>query len=743
MKQMNKGLSIAGAIFVALANILVVILAFMAWRFSNIQRTTFIAVLGALLCIVLILDVIFIFGYTTKDKKLKIVSLVFGIILFVASAYGNYLLFRVNNAVGNMINDGSAQYETISASIVTYDNSDITSVEDLDGLTVGMTEGSDASPSALGQSKLNEAGISPRYETYNSVDELMSALINKEIDCAILPSGFNSMYADQEGYSEFLDRMSVITEYSEQMQTGENTASNVDLSMEPFNVLLIGYAPESDTYGLADAIIVASVNPQSMTVTLASIPRDSYVEIAGTGSKQKINAARGISRQCLMDTVSNMMGIDIDFYMEVNFRGVVDIVDALGGIEINSPVAFLAQDSSTQRGNYTVWIEEGVQWADGEMALAFARERHAMPNGDYDRELNQQQVIAQIVSRLLELNDLNRALDALEAAGDNFETNISLDQMTSLFNYLLSIPNFSGLDTMDLINIQNMRVTGYSSYYYDYGSGLNLWIMIPYNGSIEENSAMMNETLGITSVEQVADFSFTVQEPYERGQLYHEVFDEARQDPELPEMVPDFVSEGASIMDVEAWASENNVTLNVVYIDETDDRYVEGAEGLVVGTEPGSGTLVENLSGPLTVYVAGDATSIPNFVGASLTYVTSWAERNGYELEVDYVETGDQSLDGTIADQTPSAGNDIENYSTLYVDVYTYVEGTGPSEGENTGASPYEVPGMSYEEAVSWCDTNGYVCLFLDPEKNFMNYGTVTDTWGEYADGTLWFTMTE
>ena len=444
-----------------------------------------------------------------------------------------------------------------------------------------------------------------------------------------------------------------------------------------------------------------------------------------------------------MDTVSNMMGIDIDFYMEVNFRGVVDIVDALGGIEINSPVAFLAQDSSTQRGNYTVWIEEGVQWADGEMALAFARERHAMPNGDYDRELNQQQVIAQIVSRLLELNDLNRALDALEAAGDNFETNISLDQMTSLFNYLLSIPNFSGLDTMDLINIQNMRVTGYSSYYYDYGSGLNLWIMIPYNGSIEENSAMMNETLGITSVEQVADFSFTVQEPYERGQLYHEVFDEARQDPELPEMVPDFVSEGASIMDVEAWASENNVTLNVVYIDETDDRYVEGAEGLVVGTEPGSGTLVENLSGPLTVYVAGDATSIPNFVGASLTYVTSWAERNGYELEVDYVETGDQSLDGTIADQTPSAGNDIENYSTLYVDVYTYVEGTGPSEGENTGASPYEVPGMSYEEAVSWCSNNGYTCVFLNEDKNYMNYGTVTDTWGEYADGTLWFTMTE
>ncbi len=738
MKKLNKVISISGAIFTALANISVIILAILAWRFSNLERTTFIAAIGALLCIIAILDVIFIFGYTTNDKKLKIVSLIFAVILFAASAYGNYLLYRVSNAVGNMINDGSAQYETISVSIVTYDNDDIAAIEDLEGKVVGMTNGSDASPSALGQKKLNEANISPRYETYNSVDELMSALINKEVDCALLPSGFNSMYADQEGYGDYLDQMVVIEEYSEQMQTGENTAGNVDLSMEPFNVLLIGYAPESDTYGLADAIIVASVNPQSMTVTLTSIPRDSYVEISGTGSKQKINAARGISRQCLMDTVSEMMGIDIDFYMEVNFKGVVDIVDALGGIEIDSPVAFLAQDSSTQRGNYTVWIEEGVQWADGEMALAFARERHAMPNGDYDRELNQQQVIAQIVSRLLELNDINRALDALEAAGDNFETNISLDQMTSLFNYILSVPNFSGLDTMDLIDIQNMRVTGYSSYYYDYGSGLRLWIMIPYNGSIEENSSRMNETLGKTTIEQVADFSFSVQDPYERGTLYHEVFDEARQDPEMPETVPDFVSQGSSISDVEAWANENNVTLNIVYVDETDDRYVEGASGLVVGLDPASGTLVENLSGPLTVYVSGDSDSIPNFVGSSLNYATSWADNHGYELDVEYVETGDASLDGIIADQTPSSGNDIDNYSRLYVEVYSYVEG---SSGGNTGASPYEVPGMSYEEAAAWCDDNGYVCTFLDADRNFVYSGTVSETWGENADGSLWFTM--
>ena len=381
-KKLNKGISIIGAIFTALVNILLVVLAVLIWRYSNIEKTTFIAALGAIICLALILDVIFLFAYKANDHKLKVINLCLAFILVLAFGYGNYLLLRVNNAVGNMINTGSEIYETISVSFVVYDDDTIKSESDLDGKVVGLTKGSEASPSALGQSKLNEANISPRYEEYGSIDELMSALVSGEVDCAMLPSGYGAMYEDQEGYSEYLDKMSVIGQYSEKMKTGENATTTTDLSLEPFNVLLIGYAPETDNYGLADSIIVASINPQSMTVTLTSIPRDSYVTINGTNYKQKINAARGISRQCLMDTVSDMMGIDIDYYMEVNFKGVVEIVDALGGIEIDSPVAFIAQDSSTERGHYTIKIEEGVQWADGEMALAFARERYAMPNGD-------------------------------------------------------------------------------------------------------------------------------------------------------------------------------------------------------------------------------------------------------------------------------------------------------------------------------------------------------------------------
>ena len=735
-------ISVVALILTLLANILIILAAILMWRYSGLERGTFLALIGAVACILIILDVVFIFAFVFKDNKLKIATLVFALVMTLAGAYGNYLLFRVNNAVDSMIQSGDEHYETISASLVVYD-SEVSSSSELDGLVVGMVEGTEASPSALGQSKLNEAGVSPRYEEYGSIDELMSALIAKEVDAAILPSGFHSMYADQEGYAEYLDSMTTLEEWSEDMQTGSNDSQNIDLSMEPFNVLLIGYAPESDTYGLADSIIVASVNPKTLTVTMTSIPRDSYVTIAGTSSKQKINAARGISRQCLMDTVSDMLGIEIDMYMEVNFKGVVEIVDALGGIEIDSPVAFLAQDSSTERGHYTVRIEEGVQWADGEMALAFARERHAMPNGDYDRELHQQQVITQIVSRLLELNDINRALDALEAAGNNLETNISLDQLTSLFNYLLSIPNYTGLKTMDLIDSQNMRVTGYSSYYHDYGSGLNLWIMIPYEGSIAENLARIEDTMGSATNTQEALFSFSAKEPYERGVLYHEVFDEVQVHPEIPEAIPDFIAESATLADVQAWASENDVTLDVHYIDESDDRYVEGTSGLVVDFSPSAGTLVSEMSGPLTVYVTATDGEIPNFVGQPLSSLESWASANGYEVSVDYIEEGDYGYDasraGLISSQNPGAGEDSRYYSVISVEVFAQSSG---SSAEATG-DPYDVPGMSYDEAVMWCENNNRSCVFIDSNWDYVYSGTVSDNWGysESGDGSIWFMM--
>lgn len=755
--------SICGLILTILANTAVILILLGAWRYSALERTTFLAIGGIIICILLILDVIFVVGYAFKDRKLKVINFIFALILLVDGIYGNYLLGRVNGAIDNMIdNSGIDQYETISVSFVTNSQSAISSIEDLDGAMVGINPSSGETPSALGQRYLNEKSISPHYVDYETVNELFLALAQGDVEAALLPSGFRSLFEDEEGYSEYLENVEVLMETSEEVKTGENESAGMNLSMEPFSVLLIGYAPETETYGLADSIIVATVNPQTMTVTMTSIPRDSYVKIAGTNSMQKINAARGISRQCLMDTVSEMMDIDIDLYMEVNFEGVVDIVDALGGIWIDSPVEFVGQDQSTDRGKYTVWVAQGGQWANGQQALAFARERHAMPNGDYDRQLNQQQVIAQIVSRLLELNDVNRALDALEAAGDNLSTNISVSQLTELFNYLLTVPNFTGFETMNLIDIQNMRVTGVDSYYYDYGAHLPLWIMVPYNGSIVENQERIAATLGqYDDIDQVSCFKFFAQYPYYREALYHTYFNETVAIPDMPDFVPNFLNRGATLDDVRAWANERDITLEVIYVGEDDPRYVAGAEGLVVDYSPGYATLVSDLGGKFTVYVSGeeevieDDGTVPNFEGLPLSDLEDWCIRNGIGISVEYIPSDDEALNGTIYahDMIGEAIEDVEVINvTVYEGEYSPSEeddpetsdepeaSDEPQEGDEmpiyTGESPDVVEGMTYDQAVNWCDVNGYACEFRGNIDGYVTY-----LWGANGIDNFWFNM--
>jgi LCP family protein required for cell wall assembly len=159
-----------------------------------------------------------------------------------------------------------------------------------------------------------------------------------------------------------------------------------DLTSEPFTVLLIGNAD-----GLSDTMILCSVNPISMRVTMSSLARDSYVPITCYGGAyNKLNSANAVSRDCLISTIEELVGVSIDYYVETNFEGVVEIVDALGGIVVDNDTEFVGQTSSSTRGTYTVWVPAGDDVVlNGEQALAFARERYAYATGDFARQEHQ------------------------------------------------------------------------------------------------------------------------------------------------------------------------------------------------------------------------------------------------------------------------------------------------------------------------------------------------------------------
>lgn len=696
-QKKNVSSSIFGylmALLAVAAHVLIIALVVTSYRYYNVRLSAFVTILIALICVLAIIDILVYVSLKYKDIGYKIVNVILSIFMILIGSYGTYYVHRINKTVNNVIeNDDVDQYETISGVFTYYikNGSDpgYESIDDLkskSNLKIGIMadDGSGTSTGALAKNILEEAGVTATYEEFTADTLLFEALVGDEgdIDVAVFPASLRQrLSSDNEvDYSEYLDNMVDFYSFEEKIKTGENENANKDLYTEPFNILLIGFAPEDEaqTIGLADTIIVATVNPKTFTVVLTSIARDSYVELTcQRGTRQKINAARSTSRQCLMDTVGELMDIDIDYYMEVNFTGVVDIVDALGGVVINSPVAFVGQTASGIRGSYTVYVPAGEYLADGEQALAFARERKVMPNGDFDRQQHQQEVIKQIVKKLLELNDVNKALAVMDAAGANLSTNLSLNQLTGIFNYLINHENTTGISTFEMIDIQNMRVTGYASWYYSYSMRLAQWIYKLYNGSITECQERIKDVLNDYSgsdIKQVSYQKYFADYPYDRGQLYSESFNEAQ----VHEKMPAFWANLTNMTYTEAlaWAAENGVTLNVTFIRNDSSEYDASRDGQVLSQNPRNGALVsEYPSGSITVMGIQDGSYDPEFTIDCTTEeaCVAFATTNGLKTSTEKVYDKDSSKNTKFAYALSSSGSKttVKKSETLILYYYT------------------------------------------------------------------------
>lgn len=715
--------SIATAAATLIANIVVVLLLVWTFKYVGLATSLFYSLFGIAICLLIIVDIIFFVGFNNRDNLLKTITCVLALILVVGGGVGTYYIGRVNSAVDNIVSGGDGdQYEVIRVSIATYDNSSIKTIEDLKGKNVGSLNNTGVSAASVGRDYLTEKGVDVNYKSYNMTSDLYQALIEGEIDAAIFPNTYRSqLKSSDEAYEKFLEKTTDIENFEKRVVTTNSSTSSIDISVEPFTILLIGYAPEEGGGGLTDTIILASVNPQTLQATMVSIPRDSYVPISCyNNARSKINDAGAASKACLMETVSNLLDVDVDFYMEVNFQGLVDIVDALGGIYINSPVEFVGQSASSSRGDYTVWVPAGEYKADGEQALAFARERHAMPNGDFDRQIHQQQVISEIVRSFMNLRDINAALAVMDAAGENFSTNLSINQLTSIFNYMLTAPNYAGIPQFNLLSMQSSRVTGYTRWFYSYSMHLPLWSYYLWQGSIDDNVALLDETLGdFKSINQDSLFQFFVEYPYDRGPLYFEYYPETKVPEDMPPYYPRLA--GMSYDEVVAWASANGVGLNVVSINEGETGYDENSVGLVVDQSVPYGSLVADYP-TVTITVIGtplsDSDRVPNFVGLDINKVYDWANNNGYSVVENIIANSDNAQAGKVTLQDISAGSNKNLYDTITVEYYE-IPTISVSELENN------LEYWSKDDVIAWASRMGITNYGFEYVESNLLEGTV------------------
>lgn len=214
---------------------------------------------------------------------------------------------------------------------------------------------------------------------------------------------------------------------------GGNEAANsgFDLTEEPYNVYFTGIDQWDTEKGKdlerSDVNMIATVNPVTKKILLTSIPRDAYVPLAKNGAMDKLTHTGIYGVDETINTVEGWLGIDLNYYVKVNFTGVCDVINAIGGIDVYSPESFVPE-------KYDTWtVKKGWNHMTGKKALSFARERHALKKGDASRVLNQQRVVKGIIRKLTTSTAvITSYTDLLGVVDKHVGTNMTRSEMISL-----------------------------------------------------------------------------------------------------------------------------------------------------------------------------------------------------------------------------------------------------------------------------------------------------------------------
>lgn len=396
----------------------------------------FLLILG-LVCLIF-----FLLNLEFKHSK-KITNTVLAISLILSCAYmlGAYYIFRTNGTLASITAIKNTNNNNIS--VIVMSESDIDSLEDLSGKKVGILKNIDkgGTEKALEQIQ-KEMPVEFEQVELDSVPQEAMALYNGDVDAVILNEAYRTNVTELEDYADFSNRTRVIFQAHFKTSATNEALAVSDVTTKPYNILISG----NDTYGdvgelsRSDVNMVVTVNPMTSTVLLTSIPRDSYIPVdcgdayaCAEGELDKITHTGINGITSTKRTVEKLLDIDINYTFRVNFSSVTNIVDSLGGIDIEVPEGQAVETfyaDSTLEG-----VTEGWNHLDGERALSFARERYAYIDGDNQRVRNQQMVLKAIFNKATSPDIIVNYTSLLKALESAFDTTLSQDEITDFIKY--------------------------------------------------------------------------------------------------------------------------------------------------------------------------------------------------------------------------------------------------------------------------------------------------------------------
>lgn len=412
--------------------------------------------------LIFIIDIIClaVFGVLCINKKIKwkikIVSIVILIILSTCLFFANHYIDKTISFLKTIT---TSNYKVENYYVLVLKDSKLSNESDLLDKKIGYVNNLGTTNEAL--EKLKDEVVFENVTSKN-IFELGNSLIKKEVD-AILLADYHKSILDEQ-IEDFDSKVKILYKFSIKKES-KVEADEIDVTKKSFNIFLSGI----DTYGEIDSVarsdvnMVVTINPITKQVLLTSIPRDYYVNLSCYNEKDKLTHAGMYGIDCSIGTIENLLDIDINYYVRVNFSSLIKLVEVLEGVDVYSEYTF---------NTYGYQFYEGYNTVNGEYALAFARARYNFIDGDRQRVKNQQAVITAIVNKAMSPKIINKYTNILDALNDSFQTNMGMTEIQKLAKFQI--------DKMPKWNIASVSLNGSDSENYTYSYGTQkLYVMEP------------------------------------------------------------------------------------------------------------------------------------------------------------------------------------------------------------------------------------------------------------------------
>lgn len=446
--------------------------------------TIYMLIIGIVLAV--IAAIIWLLVWHTRYTGRFIGGTVLAVIMIAILAFGGFYINKTRSAISN-ISGETTEVTQMAVYVKSDDAAD--SVEATAGYTYGILSSLDRENTDGAVAHLNsQFGTEVQTKEYAGLTELADGILNGEVNAMLLNSGYLSVYEDMDGYTDFSTKIKEVgtVEVESTIQSAEESTPVEPITTANGGKVYTIYLSGIDTRGemtaksRSDVNIIATVNTDTHEILLVSTPRDYFVPLSiSGGAPDKLTHAGIYGIDVCMDTLGMLYDIDINYYFRINFGGFVKVIDALGGITVNSDYDF---DSKNILGYH---FNKGENYLNGEQALIFARERYAFQEGDRQRGKNQMEVIRGVVKKALSPEILTSYSSILSSLDGCFGTNITYEEIAQILQQQLT----NGGDW----TIVSYSVNGTGATEKPYSMSQKAYVMVPDYNTVDKAKSLMEK----------------------------------------------------------------------------------------------------------------------------------------------------------------------------------------------------------------------------------------------------------